>query len=925
MKGSFTGRARSIEPVNAPGPATPSLVFETHSAEDTTGTDRPHARPSSGLRLKTRLVIAMVVLVAATTGTVGVVAYHNLEAALLRSAIGRLESDVQAVAATLDAGVHDARDDVLAISGATTVEGIVRAGPTKNGIDPRTGDSLTDWKMRLASLLIAQMRAKPNYLQMRFIGVADGGRELVRVDRLRAGGPLRVVTEADLQQKGNTEYFKQTITLPQGGIYVSPIDLNREHGVVQVPHVPVLRAATPVFDDSGAVFGIVVINIAMRPFLDRAGVARRQGAQVYLVNDQGDYLIHPDPSREFGFDLGHRYRIQDEFPALGRLIAATTSTSRMVKDSSGAEQGAAIVSTQLANGPRVAAIEALPRSVLSASLEPLRMTTLGIGLAGILAATLLAVVIARSLSNPIEEMARAIGKLQRHEPVSLPTGAAGEIGVLARAFEDYVEQERLYLSALQSSYDAMYTYSLDGIVTSWNPGAERLYGYTAEEMIGQSVELIVPEEQRAERRDSIDRLCRGDNLPSLDTVLRTKSGRPIEVSIAPSLIRNYSGEPLGVLVIASDITEQRQAEKRFRLAVESSPTGMIMIRSNGIIVLINAEVERMFGYAKDELLGQSVDVLVPERHRNGHGEFRAEYTLEPESRAMGAGRDLFARRKDGSEFPVEIGLNPIPQPGEPLILASVVDISERKAVQQELERQKAELERSNADLEQFAYVASHDLKEPLRMVASYTSLLAERYKSQLDERANKYIDYAVEGAKRMQQLISDLLDFSRVGTHAKPLEPVDTNVLVAKVIRGLRAIITDNGANVTHGELPVVNADETQLGMVFQNLIGNAVKFRAERAPEVRIDARYSDNHWLFSVADNGIGIDKQYSSRIFQMFQRLHERGKYDGSGIGLAIVKKIVERHGGQVWFDSVPGEGTTFYFTVPAMPTDTGGHAP
>ena len=332
----------------------------------------------------------------------------------------------------------------------------------------------------------------------------------------------------------------------------------------------------------------------------------------------------------------------------------------------------------------------------------------------------------------------------------------------------------------------------------------------------------------------------------------------------------------------------------------------------------------MFGYDKDELLGHPIDTLVPERFRPEHAGFRKGFSRAPESRSMGAGRDLYARRKDGSEFPIEIGLNPIPRPDELLILASVVDISERKRTQTVLEKQKVELERSNADLEQFAYVASHDLQEPLRMVASYTSLLEERYKGQLDERADKYINYAVEGAKRMQQLISDLLDFSRVGTRAKPMAKVDTAALLDKVLRSLRGTITDKGAEVTCGALPAITADEIQLGMVFQNLIGNAVKFRAEKPPRVRVEAAFADGLWTFSVADNGIGIDAQYSSRIFQMFQRLHERGKYDGSGIGLAIVKKIVERHGGTVWFESTPGEGTTFFFTIPGSKINQGGTA-
>ncbi len=508
-------------------------------------------------------------------------------------------------------------------------------------------------------------------------------------------------------------------------------------------------------------------------------------------------------------------------------------------------------------------------------------------------------------------MIRGIAALRQQQPAELPVTAAGEVGVLARAVENYVAQERLYRAALQSSYDAIFTNSLDGLITSWNPGAERLYGYTEEEAVGRHARMLVPEELRGEQRDYMTKVRRGEMTGSVETTRLKKSGETVEVSITPSLVRASSGEPLGVSIITRDISEQRQAERRFRLAVESSPTGMVMVGADGAIVLVNAEVERMFGYSKNELFGQSIDVLVPERFRAGHAGFRRGFSADPMPRAMGAGRELFARRKDGTEFPIEIGLNPIPRRKDRLILASVVDISERKQAQLALERQKAELERSNADLEQFAYVASHDLQEPLRMVASYTSLLAERYRGQLDERADKYINYAVEGAKRMQQLISDLLDFSRVGTRAKPLQPIDTGALIQKVLGGLRTVIREKGAEVTCGEMPTIMGDESQLGMVFQNLIGNAIKFQADRAPTVRVGAVLENGVWTFSVADNGIGIDKQYSTRIFQMFQRLHERGRYEGSGIGLAIVKKIIERHGGTVWFELDARRGHDFLF--------------
>ncbi len=247
------------------------------------------------------------------------------------------------------------------------------------------------------------------------------------------------------------------------------------------------------------------------------------------------------------------------------------------------------------------------------------------------------------------------------------------------------------------------------------------------------------------------------------------------------------------------------------------------------------------------------------------------------------------------------------------------ELRERKRAEDELARLVEELKRSNSDLEQFAYVASHDLQEPLRMVASYTQLLSRRYRGQLDAKADQYIDYAVDGATRMQQLINDLLAFSRVSTRAGPLERTSCAEVVAQAIKNLNATITESHATITADPLPVLPGDASRLVQLFQNLIGNAVKFRGDAAPRIHIHAEpQGERHnreWLFSVRDNGIGIDPQYYERIFIIFQRLHGKGEYPGTGIGLAICKKIVERHGGRIWVESAKGQGTTFFFTLPA----------
>ncbi|HEY0095745.1 MAG TPA: ATP-binding protein, partial [Archangium sp.] len=255
-------------------------------------------------------------------------------------------------------------------------------------------------------------------------------------------------------------------------------------------------------------------------------------------------------------------------------------------------------------------------------------------------------------------------------------------------------------------------------------------------------------------------------------------------------------------------------------------------------------------------------------------------------------------------------------------LATVADAVaqgiERRRAELSLQAHAQELARSNEELQQFAYVASHDLQEPLRMVASYTQLLARRYKGKLDSDADEFIGYAVDGVNRMQRLIQDLLAYSRVGTRGHEFKPIDSGRALEKALANLKTLVDESEATVVQGKLPPVMADETQLIQLFQNLVGNALKFHGETPPRVLVEAEREGNEWRFTVEDNGIGIEPQYYERIFVIFQRLHGKEEYAGTGIGLAICKKIVERHGGRIGLDSQPGQGTTFWFTLPAVPT-------
>jgi PAS domain S-box-containing protein len=360
-----------------------------------------------------------------------------------------------------------------------------------------------------------------------------------------------------------------------------------------------------------------------------------------------------------------------------------------------------------------------------------------------------------------------------------------------------------------------------------------------------------------------------------------------------------------------------KSEERLSSFVQLSGDGIVIADDAGRVTMANGAAARMFGYELAELNGKQVEALLPAGLRESHVKNRALFSIDPHSRPMGVGLELRGQRKDGSEFPVDISLTPLQTRDGFLVAATVRDITERRRREEELSHHRDELARSNAELEQFAYVASHDLQEPLRMVSNYTQLLARRYAGRLDADADAFIGFAVDGARRMQQLINDLLNYSQVGTKGKELQPVKTASVVERALKNLGAVLEESGAIVEFDadSLPAVLGDDVQLLQLFQNLLANAIKFRRQEAPRIRIAAEREGDAWTFAVRDNGIGIDQRYWDRIFVIFQRLHGRDDYPGTGIGLALCKRIVERHGGRIWLDSAPGEGTTIYFTLSA----------
>ncbi len=398
-----------------------------------------------------------------------------------------------------------------------------------------------------------------------------------------------------------------------------------------------------------------------------------------------------------------------------------------------------------------------------------------------------------------------------------------------------------------------------------------------------------------------------------------------------------AGQTVSTNGILPDMTELKRAEGererafdgRFQAVFEQAAIGIALLSLQGRYILANERYCSIVGYSQEELAERTFQEAT---HPSD-----LEANLECLRRMLAGDVQSFSLekrylRRDGSITWVQLtGSLVRSDSGTPMhFIAIVEDIDKRKQVEAQLAQQAVELKRraedlarSNAELEQFAYVASHDLREPLRMVASYTQLLARRYQGKLDADADEFIHYAVDGATRMQRLIDDLLAYSRVGTRNQACEPTDCEAVLAQALVNLSMAIEETGAIITHDPLPTLQADGTQLVQLFQNLIGNAIKFHGSRRPCVHVSARRCDREWIFSVRDNGIGIDPQYSERIFVIFQRLHRRDEYPGNGIGLAICKKIVQCHDGRIWLESTPGQGATFFFALPQQ-TACGGSA-
>jgi PAS domain S-box-containing protein len=507
-----------------------------------------------------------------------------------------------------------------------------------------------------------------------------------------------------------------------------------------------------------------------------------------------------------------------------------------------------------------------------------------------------------------EQFTEAVREVGKYRLVINPTeDVAGKARGIEAARPGPTDLERSYAAAMNSLEQSIITLSLDGTVTGWSPGAEKLYGFSATEAIGRSVSLIVPEDRPGEISEVIAKLRRNEPSDAFETRRRRKNDDLVDVTVHAFPVADQAGTLIGVGSITRDVTKLKLLEEMFRLAVEACPSGMVMTDRSGAIVMLNTAIERLFGYSRDELIGQSIEILVPRGLRAEHERRRAEFALHPETQRTGDGHDLFGRRKNRTEFPVEVGLTPVNSRDGVLVLSVVTDISERQRIQHLKD--------------EFVSTVSHELRTPLTSISGSLGLLLGNAAGKLPDNMLRLLTIAHKNSHRLVKLVNDILDMEKLesGQVVFVIKRVDVRPLVEQAIEASRSHAESLGVTLridpasTPGE---VRADPDRLVQVVTNLLSNAIKYSPLGA-EVAVSITAAGKIVRIAVRDHGAGIPADFRARVYEKFAQADatDTRPKGGTGLGLSIVKGIVTRLNGSTGFSDAPGGGTTFHVELPA----------
>ena len=751
--------------------------------------------------MKVTLLVVFTALV--TASVLGGFLYLRMVDEIMATKKKELRVEAQYASDILESTIDKIERDLLVLRKTPPIQGIIRT-MRNNGKDPLDGSTIEQWKDRLASIFVPVSEQERSYVQIRYIGIEDGGREIVRVNKgLQDGDEPVVVSDSALQRKSGEPYFKDALELKPGEIYYSPINLNVENGKVQVPYMVVVRVLVPVFDGD-QLFGMLVINASYDSLFGEFFDRLQQGYSVFVMTDNKNVAHFNKEKGQQEFLHHYQADSRTYTKIFEKFILSSQQSGAYFQEFENEDYFFSFfkhTTTDKGNAQDYVVALAVPEQEIFSSLNKLRFQALVAVLITIFVLTVFSFYLSRLFMRPLKGMIEEIRKHDgSHANISLPVKLKDEIGELARAYKN------------------------------------------------QLLRL-----QRSERAE-------------------------------------------------------KQAFSRLEAVVESTVDGIITIDDFGRIETYNSACVNIFGFSREEVKGKNINMLMPEPYHSDHDTYLSNYKKTGEKQIIGIGREVSGQRKNGEIFPLELSVSEITVQGRRVFSGIVRDITLRK-------KSEDSILRSNEELERFAYIASHDLQEPLRMITNFVHLLEEDCKENFDEKGSEYLHFITDAASRMQELIEGILTYSRLNQdEAKNLE-FDCNVQMRVVLNNLRDSIEQKHAVIDAKNLPKIHGNPLNFTRLLQNLVSNALKYSQDDvAPLITVKAQDKGHEWLFSVQDNGIGIKEEYSDQIFVIFKRLHGKQAYKGTGIGLAACKRIIESMDGKIWVESVYGEGSTFFFTVP-----------